>query len=210
MLRFISFIILYCFNISVFASEPKAGAISQLESYVREIKSVAIDFKQTDSEGNIATGKLLIDKPLKFRCNYYAPFPLLIVGNKNYLSVYDYDMDTLSRVEAAENIFRFLLLDDIEIEKHFDVKDVILENNIIKFVLYHRDSDRLSAVSFNQNSKQIVELEITEGDNTTNIIFLSTAQVTNFDTDLFTLKNPDIYGAPVRLTKEQIEKKYRS
>lgn len=208
--RFISFCIIYCFNISVLASEPKAQAIKQLESYVREIKSVAIDFKQTDSQRNIAIGKLLIDKPLKFRCNYYAPFPLLIVGNKNYLSVYDYDMDTLNRVEASENIFRFLLLDDIEIEKYFDIKDVITENTIVKFVLYHRELDKLSTVSFNRDNKQIVMMEIVEGNNVTNIIFNSIVQVTSFDDDLFGLKNPDVYGPPARLDKQQIEKKYRS
>lgn len=208
MIRFILFCLIHCFNFSIFAQNSNDTAIHELELYVKEISSVAIDFKQTDSDGHIAMGKLLIDKPLKFRCNYYAPFPLLIIGNKNYLSVYDFEMEQLSRVEAAENIFRFLLMDDIEIEKYFDIKSIITQNNIIKFVLYHKDSNRLSAISFDKSNKQITQMEIIEGDSTTNIAFNSVRKVSRFEPDLFILKNPDVYGPPARLTKPEIEKKY--
>lgn len=42
-------------------------AIDQLKIYLREIKSMAVDFSQEDSAGNKAEGKLLINKPSKFR-----------------------------------------------------------------------------------------------------------------------------------------------
>lgn len=208
--RFILICLIYCFNTSALASAIDISAAQQLELYIKEIKSIAIDFKQTDSEGNIATGKLLIDKPLKFRCNYYAPFPLLIIGNKNYLSIYDYDMDQLSRTEASENIFKFLLMDNVEIEKYFDIKNIITQKDTIKFVLYHHDSGKLSAVSFDIKSRQITMMEIIEGDSTTEIAFSSVHKASNFDPDLFILKNPDVYGAPARLSKQEIEKKYTS
>ena len=195
MTRFILICLIYCFNISALASETDVSAAQQLELYIREIKSIAIDFKQTDSQGTVATGKLLIDKPLKFRCNYYAPFPLLIIGNKNYLSIYDYDMDQLS---------------NIEIEKYFDIKNIITQKDTIKFVLYHHDSGKISAVSFDTTSKQITQMEIIEGDSTTEIAFSAVHKASNFDPDLFILKNPDVYGAPARLSKQEIEKKYTS
>lgn len=206
---FILFILAFYFNNNVFAEVIDYKAIDLLKAYAKEIKSVAIDFKQTDSEGNTAEGKLLIDKPFKFRCNYYAPFPLVIIGNKNYLSVYDYEMEEVSRVNANENIFRFLLMDDVEIEKYFDIEKVISKSKMIKFVLYHRESDKRSIVVFDERTKQITQMEIVEGASITSIKFDQAVQVGSFNSDLFILKNPDTYGAPARLTKHEIETKYK-
>ena len=57
---------------------------------------------------------LIIDKPYKFRCNYYEPFPIVIIGNKNYVSVYDYEMEHLAGLRQMK-IFNFLLLDKVNL-----------------------------------------------------------------------------------------------
>jgi outer membrane lipoprotein-sorting protein len=84
-----------------------ADISEEIKSYISSIKSIAVEFIQEDSTGRLAEGMLIIDKPYKFRCNYYEPFPIVIVGNKNYVSVYDYEMGHLSRIKANENIFNF-------------------------------------------------------------------------------------------------------
>ena len=71
-----------------YALPPDNNTIAKFKEYIRDIQSIAVDFTQEDSHENKASGKLLINKPFKFRCNYYAPFPLVIIGNKNYVSVY--------------------------------------------------------------------------------------------------------------------------
>ena len=56
---------------------------------------------------------LIIDKPHKFRCNYYAPFPLVIVGGSNYVSVYDYEND-LNESKRNIRILNSLYVDQLE------------------------------------------------------------------------------------------------
>jgi outer membrane lipoprotein-sorting protein len=206
-------IILYLLSTNIYAGSLEEQnvsnfAITQFKTYLREIKSIAVDFTQEDSGGNRSEGKLLINKPHKFRCNYYAPFPLVVIGNKNYVSVYDYDMEHVTRIKAAENIFNFLLEDSVDFDKYFKFESSIDRSNAFEITLYHTLSERRSQVIFNKINKQIQTIKVFEGDNIITIVFNHIAKVQRFDDDLFQLKNPDIFGPPNRLTNIDIVKKY--
>ena len=191
-----------------YALPPDNNTIAKFKEYIRDIQSIAVDFTQEDSHENKASGKLLINKPFKFRCNYYAPFPLVIIGNKNYVSVYDYDMQHVSRIKTEENIFNFLLEDSIDFDKYFQFESVIDEKHLLKITIYHTLSERRSQISFNKDTKQIKMLKIYEDDNVITITFNHILKVKKFDDDLFKLSNPDIFGPPSRLNKTGVEKKY--
>ena len=191
-----------------YALPPDNNTIAKFKEYIRDIQSIAVDFTQEDSHENKASGKLLINKPFKFRCNYYAPFPLVIIGNKNYVSVYDYDMQHVSRIKTEENIFNFLLEDSIDFDKYFQFESVIEEKHLLKITIYHTLSERRSQISFNKDTKQIKMLKIYEDDNVITITFNHILKVKKFDDDLFKLSNPDIFGPPSRLNKTGVEKKY--
>jgi len=194
-------------SITAFGETDKA-AISELKNYLRAIKSVAVDFTQEDSKGHVAEGKLLISKPYNFRCNYYPPFPIVIIGTKNFVSMYDYDMDQVSRIARSENVFNFLLEDNENFDKNFIFKSAVSEGNLFKVNIYHTVTERSSEITFNKTTKQIESLKIFEDNNVVAITFDRIVRVQKFDNDLFKLKNPEIFGSPSRLTKSEIEKKY--
>ncbi|XVN41022.1 MAG: outer membrane lipoprotein carrier protein LolA [Rickettsia endosymbiont of Argas persicus] len=202
-------VITYIFINSVVAfGEIDKSAILELKNYLRTIKSAAIDFTQEDSKNNIAQGKLLINKPYNFRCNYYPPFPIVIVGTKNFVSMYDYDMDQVSRINRSENVFNFLLEDNESFDKDFIFESVVNEGNNLIITIYHNITEKHSKINFDKATKQIKALKILEDNNTVTITFDKIVKVKKFDDDLFKLKNPEIYGTPERLTKSEIEKKY--
>ncbi|WP_341764523.1 outer-membrane lipoprotein carrier protein LolA [Candidatus Tisiphia endosymbiont of Beris chalybata] len=195
-------------NAIQYQGENSKSAITQLKGYLRTIDSIAVDFLQEDLQGNRVEGKLLINKPYRFRCNYYAPFPLLVIGNSNYVAVYDYDMKYVTRIKAQENIFNFLLEDSEDLEKYFKFESAKNYADIFTITIYHNLTEKRSQIIFNKGTGQIQTLKIFEGDNIITITFNHIVKVKKFDEDLFKLKNPDIFGAPKRLTKSDIEKKY--
>ena len=204
------FMILVLFtNIIMEASYAQNKIANQLKLYLRDIQSVEVDFIQKDSNLTEAKGKLLINKPHRFRCNYYYPFPLLIVGNKSYVSVYDYDMEQISIIKSSENIFNFLLEDEIDLEKDFNFESVQDDGNILTITIFHIISERRSRIAFNKNTKELQMLEIIEDDNLITIRFDKINKVREFSNDLFNIKNPEIFGPPKRLNKTDIEKKYQ-
>ncbi|HJD60590.1 MAG TPA: outer membrane lipoprotein carrier protein LolA [Rickettsia endosymbiont of Columbicola hoogstraali] len=207
--KIFSLIIIYLSinSIAVFGSDDKA-AILELKTYLRTMKSIAVDFTQEDSKGNISQGKLLISKPYNFRCNYYPPFPIIIVGTKNFVSMYDYDMEQISRIARDENIFNFLLKDNENFDKDFVVESFVNEKEFSRINIYHKVTERHSEITLNKANKQIELLKIFEDTNVVTIKFDNIVKVQKFDEDLFKLKNPEIYGVPERLTKSEIEKKY--
>lgn len=202
-------IIIYLFvNSSLAFGVDDKTAISELKTYLRTIKSVAIDFTQEDSYSKIVKGKLLIHKPYNFRCNYYPPFPLVIIGTKNFVSMYDYDMEQVSRINRSENTFNFLLEDNEHFDKDFIFEAVINARNISKITIYHTLTEKRSEITFNKATQQIEALKIFEDNNIVTITFDKIAKVQKFSDDLFKIKNPEIFGPPKRLTKSEIEKKY--
>jgi outer membrane lipoprotein-sorting protein len=207
--KIFSLIIIYLSinSIAAFGAADKA-AVLELKTYLRTMKSIAVDFTQEDSKGNITQGKLLISKPYNFRCNYYPPFPIIIVGTKNFVSMYDYDMEQVSRIARDDNIFNFLLEDNENFDKDFVVKSVINEKEFSRINIYHKVTERHSEITLNKANKQIELLKIFEDTNVVTIKFDKIVKVQKFDEDLFKLKNPEIFGPPNRLTKSEIEKKY--
>lgn len=184
-------------------------AIKNIKSYIQDIQSVAISFEQSDMQGARATGILIINKPYRFRVNYFKPFPLLIVGNKNYVSVYDYEMENLSRISAEENIFNFLFIDQINFDNQIKVLSVKEEAGHYKLGLSHLDSGKISEILFNKSSRNIETIKIIEENNIITFYFKITKKITNINNKLFMIKDPDIFGKPEYLDKQHLEKNYQ-
>lgn len=185
-----------------------ADAPGEIKSYIRNIKTIAVEFSQSDSQGTKSDGMLVIDKPYKFRCNYYEPFPLVIVGNNNYVSVYDYEMEHLSRIKAEDNIFYFLLVNDIDFERNFEILSAKTIGNNYVFRLKSNEVDKISEISFDKNTKHIKQMKIYEENNTITVNFGQTKQIKNVSKSLFILQDPDVFGKPDRLSKKALEKKF--
>ena len=181
----------------------------EIKSYITNIKSMAVEFEQSDDNGQVARGMLVIDKPYKFRCNYYEPFPIVIVGNKNYVSVYDYEMENLSRIKSDENIFNSLLVDKVSFDDQFEVllakeqgKDYIIK-------IKHHGLNKISEISFDKESKQIQTMKIFEENNVISLIFGKTQIIHDVAKSLFIIRDPDIFDKPERFNKTQLQKKFK-
>lgn len=200
----IIFVLLFNFSVA-FADDFSR----EIKSYITNIKSVSIEFTQFDGSSKATKGMLIIDKPYKFRCNYYEPFPIVIIGNKNYVSVYDYEMEHLSRIKANENIFNFLLLDKVNFDNQFEIlsEDKVNGKYIIK--LKHLELNKISEISFDVKSKDIQMMKIFEENNVITLKFSKTQQISDVAKSLFIIKDPDIFGKPERFDKPQLQKKFR-
>lgn len=195
-------------NINIGFASSQDKIVENIKTYIQNIHSVAISFEQLDSGGAEASGILIIDKPHKFRVNYFLPYPLLIVGNKNYVSVYDYEMENLSRITAKENIFNFLLVDKINFDDQFKILSAKEVNGRYILKLAHIDSGRSSEIEFNKLTQNIEGMKIFEDDKIISLTFGPTKKLKQVKASLFILQDPDIYGKPVYLDTEKLQKNY--
>ena len=204
-MRFFLFLCLITIN----TNNAIAEEAQIITKYLQNLQSVAMDFVQVDSRGAKGEGKLILHKPHKFRCNYYKPYPLLVLGNKSEIVIYDYQLEQATRISANENLFNFLLADSSEWNKNFRIENIIHDSGATLFKLYHHSTDRTISVVLNDKPLELKQIIIDEPDG--NIIDITVSNVTNIqniDKGLFTLPNPDVFGKPKRLDKAEIEKKY--
>lgn len=192
-------------------AEIDAIALKEFKSYLETLKSVAIDFHQEDTRGSSAEGVLIIVKPDRFVCNYYAPYPLFIAGNKSYVSIYDFDLDQLSRIDANDNMFNFLLTSKVDIENNFHINAATKTRDEIVVELFSAEMDRTTRVMIAlKPDRQLKSIVTEESDG--NVITLRAeriSRITEVSDSLFGIRNPEIYGKPVRLDRQKLQEKYR-
>lgn len=205
---FVARTILFLFLVLNMQQVMAADVSAEIKTYIKNIKSIALEFTQTDSGGSKSSGMLIIDKPYKFRCNYYKPFPLVIVGGENYVSVYDYEMEHLSRIKAEENIFNFLLVNDIDFENKFEVLSAKSVGNKYVLKLKSYDLNKISEITFDKNTKHIKQMKIFEDNNIISLSFGQTKQIKNVSKSLFVMKDPEIFGKPKRFDKNDLKKRF--
>lgn len=183
----------------------------KIETYLNTISKTAITFEQISSDDLNQKGLLLIEKPLKFRVNYDTPHPILIVGGKNFVSLYDYELDELSRVDVNDNIFKFLLELNVSIENTVKIVECTDYQYNIELSLIHKETEQKAKINFTKEPFKLFSLIIPEDGNDFSkgkieLLFGKIHPVKSFDSELFILKDPKVFGQPKRLSSQEILK----
>jgi outer membrane lipoprotein-sorting protein len=201
----IPFLILLSYHIV--SAENTNDLIQKIQQNLKKLDKVAIEFSQTDKNNNVAEGKLLIQKPSFFRCNYYPPYPLLIVGGKKYISMYDYSLETISYVSARDNIMNLLFSGDFS--RSFKIIDVVEMSKYVAFKLIYTEKEQPLEVFFDNKSFNLVRIVFIELDEPSIVIdFAQPVMVKSFKKQLFEIRDPKIFNAPAHLDKQLLEKQY--
>lgn len=195
------------FFVTISVNQTFADNIQDLSNYLKSLKSFSMDFKQFDTRNGKAEGKLILIKPDFFRCNYYAPYPLLIVGNKQEVTMYDYELDQATHIDKKENLFNFLLTDLDNWEKDFALEEIINESDKKTYRLYHQISERMIDVTIKKYPKELLRIVIDEADgNVIDVDFANIKEIKSAKKGFFSIRNPEMFGPPKRLDAKEIEK----
>lgn len=196
--------VIFCSHTTTIAVD----VLQEIQTYLQSIKAVAIDFSQSDLNGLTFEGMLIIEKPSKFRCNYYEPFPLVIIGNGHYVSMYDYAMEHLSHIQIDDNIFNFLLASDINFSNKITVLFTKNCNDYYILRFKTHNSHTTYEIVFDNINKCIKKIIIYEENNRITLSFKKTEQIDNVSTSLFIIPDPKIFGKPDRLKKSELKTKF--
>jgi outer membrane lipoprotein-sorting protein len=203
----IFFILLLLYNASPASIDDLL--IKKIQANLSKMDRVAIEFEQIDKKNTAAEGRLLIQKPYLFRCNYYPPYPILIVGGKKYVSIYDYDMETLTRVDAKENILNILFQNNWTDNKNFTVTNTLELDKYFIVEILSLENQQKSEIYFDKKSLNISKLNIFEMDELSiSIHFSRPVFLKKFKPGLFEIRDPSIFGKPLHLGKDELSEHY--
>ena len=182
-IKIILMIIICSFNTNIYPNKNQENINFILNERIKNISLLSVDFKQTDTNNQTSSATMLIQKPFKFRVNYYPPFPIVIIGNKNYTAIYDYEFDSFTRIKPSENIFNFLVEKTNNPLKGFSIlsskKTEINKINYYKVSLIHKISSKKFDIYFNTKGIFLDKMIIFEEDGEIKIDFSNPQKLQN-------------------------------
>ncbi|HED17129.1 MAG TPA: outer membrane lipoprotein chaperone LolA [Gammaproteobacteria bacterium] len=144
-------------------------AIDRLNEFNTQVNSLSAGFKQTlyDSDGEAvqqSSGKLLIQRPNRFRWDYSKPYPQLLLADGKRFWIYDSDLEQVTVKLISEvlgNAPSMLLNGKRVLDDDFIIKDLGKKDGMLWVELFPRKSEsdfRLVRLAF-KKQLQIMEFE---------------------------------------------------
>lgn len=94
--------------------------LGRVTAYVNSIRSLQAKFAQVGPNGELDKGNFYVRKPGRFRFQYDAPSPYLIVSDGVTIAVSNSELKTVDRYPLVENPLNVILSDKVDLAK--DVK----------------------------------------------------------------------------------------
>ncbi|OUR78455.1 hypothetical protein A9Q83_07430 [Alphaproteobacteria bacterium 46_93_T64] len=106
--------------------------IARVEAYLNKITSLKARFLQVNSEGNIAEGDVLINRPGRARFEYEPPAQILVVADGTWLVFHDKELDETTRIPLSSTPISVLLEEDVKLRGDVTVTSVEKDAGILR------------------------------------------------------------------------------
>jgi outer membrane lipoprotein carrier protein len=127
---------------SLFPILSHAGGVDKLKAFYENTNAMRADFKQTvvDAQGRKVqevSGTMQLQRPGKFRWDYYKPYVQQIVGDGEKVWLYDPDLNQVTVRELGKTLGSSpaaLLAGSRDVEKTFNLKDESRQEDSLEWV----------------------------------------------------------------------------
>jgi outer membrane lipoprotein-sorting protein len=119
----------------------------RIETYLNEMKSLRADFLQVSSNGAVATGKLLMQRPGKMRFEYDPPSPIMLLADGYFLKYIDKDLEQVTHIWLEDTPIGFLLKDDLKLSGSIAVTTFSRNTNLLTTTLTKSKESEKGTVS---------------------------------------------------------------
>lgn len=170
--------------------------VIRVQRYLNTMTNVVSDFIQISPDGDITNGKFYLSRPGKLRWQYEPPVKIVIVGNGNNLSYYDFELDQISHVNINSTLAGFLTRERIEFTGDVKIVDFTKESNVLSVKLALRKSPEEGSLTLVLGDNPIVLRKIITSDingKPTEVTFNNPVFGTEIEDKVFVLPNPRIF-----------------
>ncbi len=161
----------YFVSFSAFAAEnfleKYPSELTQIESYLNNIKNLSAKFIQESADGNLVEGKFFLvrgdSSSGKMRIEYLAQPKILIVVNGSVLSYYDVELDEISHLSTNTTPASFLTRQKISFTaKDVEITAVKKSPDQIKVSVMKKNRKEAGEFSliFKSNPLQFIKMEV--------------------------------------------------
>jgi outer membrane lipoprotein-sorting protein len=174
-------------------TEDDRAALTQLNTYLNQIRHMKGEFTQTSPRGQIANGVFYISKPGKMRFEYAPPSPLLVVSDGSWVTVKNTKRKRDDQYPLSATPLKLVLSDQVDLFEQAVILKVESHDNLTAVTMQEKDqlvAGQLTMV-FDRSANELVQWIIVDGKGQR-----TSVQLSNVDKDaspnpkLFVVKRP--------------------
>ena len=124
-------------------SPDQVAALSRIERYLNDIKTMQARFVQVSDNGGYAQGELFVDRPGHMRFDYDPPTPVLLIANGLTLLYYDKELKEATFLPLWETPLWFLIRDEVRFDDNVEI--IAIEEALGTLRVSLRDPTRRTA-----------------------------------------------------------------
>jgi outer membrane lipoprotein-sorting protein len=102
-------------------SPDEVAALTRVERYLNDIKTLQARFVQVSSNGAYAEGEVYLDRPGQMRFDYDPPTPVLIIANGLSLLYYDKELKQATFLPLWETPLWFLIREEVRFDDNVEI-----------------------------------------------------------------------------------------
>jgi outer membrane lipoprotein-sorting protein len=178
--------------------------VSQVEAALNGITTMTADFEQITEDGDISHGTFYLQRPGRFRWQYKPPHPLLIVANRSLVTVYDYELKQMSHSSGENHLTALLARQHIQLGDDLMVIKCVAHLGQVLVTLESRKHPEEGQLTLILQQYPMVLEGFNMLDRTkkmTRVRFSHVQTGIPLVSELFIIKDPNLFGAPHRSSK---------
>ena len=123
------------------------GELNRIANYLNGVKTFQSRFIQVNPDGSAWQGDLYVERPGKFRFEYDAPIPHLLIANGLWFFHVDKALGETNVIPLISTPAHFLVRDDISFRNGLTVTRYQEESGIIEISIVKKDDEELGEVT---------------------------------------------------------------
>jgi len=124
-----------------------AGAIARIEGYLNRINTMQSRFIQVNPDGSAWQGDLYVNRPGKFRFEYDAPIPHLLIANGIWFYHVDRELKETNVLPLVKTPAQFLVQKTVSFSDGLKVTGFQNEAGLLQISMITRDNPELGEIT---------------------------------------------------------------
>lgn len=120
-------------------SPDEVAAVTRVERYLNDIRTMQARFVQVSSNGAYAEGEVFLERPGHLRFDYDPPTPVLMIANGLTLLYYDKELKEATFLPLWETPLWFLIREEVRLDENVEI--VAIEEALGALRITLRDAD---------------------------------------------------------------------
>jgi outer membrane lipoprotein-sorting protein len=178
----------------------QASVVADVERYLNAIDTLEARFSQIAPNGELATGKVYIQRPGRLRFDYDPPSQIRLVAPGDWrLVFYDASIQQVNVIPISQTPLGILLDSEIALGADVEVTDIQRAGDELALTLVRKDADDQGSVTlvFGERPLALRRWTVVDPQGLVTHILLENVETGGaLDPELFRWRDPEIFGLP--------------